>query len=269
MTESATSLARPVVRWHGGKWRLAPWIMDQFSPHKAYVEPFGGGASVLLRKERSKLEVYNDLDGEAVNFFRQLRDRGAELAVLVSRTPFSREEFDRAHEAADCPLERARRFLIRSHFGHGSNSVHMRSGFRSAGVRSGTLPVHLWATFPTVIASAAIRMAGVVIENRPAIDIMARFDGPDVLHFVDPPYLMETRSDARADYAHELTDGDHKELLQFLPRLEGRVILCGYPSAIYDQALPDWGRIEREAAADGGVKRTEVLWINRPAEGLL
>ena len=109
MGRSMTTLPR-VLNYHGSKYSLAPWILRHLPPHRVYVEPFGGGASVLLRKRRSYAEVYNDLDGEIVNFFRVLRDPAlrADLINACRLTPYARDEFDQAYEPTDDSLERAR-----------------------------------------------------------------------------------------------------------------------------------------------------------------
>jgi hypothetical protein len=78
---------RPVLRYHGGKWELAPWIISNLPPHHVYAEPYGGAASVLLRKSRSYAEVYNDLDGEIVNLFRVLRETPDVLLRALSHGP--------------------------------------------------------------------------------------------------------------------------------------------------------------------------------------
>lgn len=253
---------RPILRWHGGKWLLAPWIIDHFPPHEAYVEPFGGGASVLLRKPMSRLEIYNDLDGEVVNLFRVLRSNSDVLCEAIRLTPFAREEFSEAYEATDDEIERARRMLVRSHMGFGSNAVHRRSGFRAAGLRAGVLPVHNWSDMPDVIRVVGERFRSVVIENREAMKVMAANDSCDVLHYVDPPYVFDTRGDKGKDYAHELSDDDHSELLTFLRGLSGMVVLSGYPSDFYDEILTGWYRVNKIALADGARERTEVLWLN-------
>lgn len=253
---------RPVLRWHGGKWLLAPWIIEHFPEHEAYVEPFGGGASVLLRKPVSRLEIYNDLDGEVVNLFRVLRSNPEDLCESVRLTPFAREEFTEAYEKADDSLERARRMLIRSHMGFGSNAVHRRSGFRAAGLRAGVLPVHNWSDMPDVIRDVGERFRSVVIENKDAMKVMASNDGASVLHYVDPPYVFATRGDKGKDYAHEMSDDEHSDLLTFLKGLSGMVVLSGYQSEMYDGILKGWHRVEKAALADGARERTEVLWIN-------
>lgn len=252
-----------LVRYHGGKVRIADKIIGLFPPHDCYVEPFGGGAAVLLAKHRSRLEVYNDLDGDMVALFRVLRDRGEDLAQAITLTPFAREEHEVAYRETEDDLERARRVLIRSHFGHGSSGIHRSTGFRAAGLRAGTLPVHGWMSLPETIREAAERMRGVVIERRPAVQVMQAHDGPLTVHYVDPPYLPETRDRGR-DYRHEMTRADHIELLDCLRSLRGAVILSGYASPLYDGALNDWRRIEIKAKADRAADRIEVLWCNFP-----
>lgn len=256
---------RPVLRWHGGKWLLAPWIISNFPKHRVYVEPFGGAGSVLMRKPRCYAEVWNDLDGEVVNLFRVLRsDDAAELVRLLRLTPFSKDEFQQAYEMAIDDVERARRLVVRSFMGFGSNGHNRKTGFRSNSNRSGTTPAHDWINYPEALARVIERLQGVVITNDEAESVMSCHDEISTLHYVDPPYLPETR-DKGGDYAHEMTVEQHQELLAFLRTLRGMVVLSGYPSTMYDDALGGWRRIERKALADGASERTEVLWINQEA----
>jgi DNA adenine methylase len=257
---------RPVLRWHGGKWLLAPWVIAHLPPHQVYVEPFGGAASVLMRKARSYAEIYNDLDAEVVNLFRVLRSpQAADLVRAIRLTPFARAEFAEAYQQTDDALERARRLIIRSFMGFGSNGHNKATGFRANSNRSGTTPAHDWVNYPDSLAHVVLRLQGVTVESKDAKAVMLQHDAPTTLHYVDPPYVMGTRSDDGADYAHELTDDDHSVLLDCLKGLSGMVVLSGYPHPLYDDALTGWMRVEREALADGAKKRTEVLWINPAA----
>lgn len=278
MAEAAPT--RPVLRYHGGKWRLAPWIISHFPPHRVYVEPFGGAASVLMRKPRSYAEVYNDLDGEVVNVFRVLRDPelGAELERRVRLTPFAREEFDLSYLPSGDLVEQARRTLIRSYMGFGTtltrpnrDGTPQRTGFRNNVTRAGTTPATDWSGFADVIPSFVDRLGGVVVECVAATEAFSRWDGPDTLFYVDPPYVHSTRTPAAGGshrgYRHELTDDDHRSLADELRRLEGMVVLSGYPCNLYDALYPDWFRVERESRAGSAARRTEVLWLNpRAAE---
>lgn len=263
---------RSVLRYHGGKWLLAPWIIAHFAPHKLYVEPFGGAASVLLRKPPAYSEIYNDMDSELVGLFRVLRDReqAERLLEALELTPFSRDEFDLAYEVCADPVERSRRLIIRSYMGFGSDGIRMecRTGFRASSRQSGTAPATSWARYPDALRLVIerIRGEGVTIENRDALECMAEHDAEDTLHYVDPPYLPDLRSPARTsirrNYRHELTRDEHQRLLEFICELAGMVILSGYPSELYDGALPGWQKVERETLADGARPRIECLWIN-------
>ena len=268
-----TSLSRPVLRWHGGKWRLAPWIIGHFPPHRVYVEPFGGAASVLLRKLRSYGEVYNDLDECVVNLFRVLRspDQAQSLLDLLTLTPFARAEFEGAYERSDDPVEEARRLIIRSFMGFGSDGHNreVKTGFRANSNRSGSTPALDWRNYPQALKSIVDRLSGVVIERRDAIEVMGQHDGPKTLFYVDPPYMPETRSDKSRRgkiryhaYAHEMSANEHRGLLEAIGTLQGMVVLSGYPSPLYDGVLDGWRRIEKQTFADGARPRTEVLWLN-------
>ena len=272
-----TAPHRPVLRYHGGKWLLAPWIIENFGPHRVYVEPFGGAASVLIRKEQSYAEIYNDLDKEVVGLFRVLQDRthSAHLLEKLRGTPFARTEFERAYEVTEDPVESARRLIIRSFMGFGSPGALGRStGFRASSNRSGTTPAHDWNNYPDALRLIIDRLKRCVIECRPAMQVMEAHAGPDTLFFVDPPYLPETRSGGnphcvKHKYRFEMDEADHRELLDFMLGLEGMVVLCGYPSALYTELLPGWVRKERAALADGARARTECLWLNPAAHDAL
>lgn len=253
---------RPVLRWHGGKWRLGSWIISHFPVHRTYVEPFGGAASILLRKDPVPTEVYNDLDGCAVNLFRVLRSPdAARLVRELYLTPYSREEFILAYEATEDPVERARRLVVRSFMGFGSNSHTKRCGFRSKSAKSRVTPAVDWENYPENLRNVIERFRGVSIDNRDALHVMKLHDSDDALHYVDPPYVSTVR-DVGRDYRHEMKDQDHVRLLEFLPELEGSVVLSGYANDLYDDHLKGWERRDKNSLADGARPRVESIWLN-------
>lgn len=266
---SENEIRRPALRYHGGKWLLAQWIISHFPKHRCYVEPFGGAASVLLQKERSYAEFYNDLDDELVNLFKVIRNDGERLKELLHLTPFSRTDFAESYEVSSDSVEQARRTVVRSFLGFGSNSHNQSTGFRANSNQSGRTPARDWRNFPEAMPWMIDRLRGVVIENRDAVTVMQAHDGPETLHYVDPPYVPETR-DKGKDYRHELTIDDHRRLATALCELKGSVVLSGYPCALYDELFADWDRVERKALADGARERTEVLWLRniRQPKGL-
>jgi DNA adenine methylase len=264
---------RPALRYLGGKWKLAPWIISHFPLHRVYLEPFGGAASVLLRKPRAPGECYNDIDGALVNLFAVLRDvdTSAELCRRLILTPFSRAEYDLAFEPTDDSVERARRLVVRSYMGHGSSSaISARStGFRASLVnRGGALPAGEWPGMPGAMHAITNRMQGVLLECRPALQVIDRYDAADTLIYLDPPYVQGTRSAKRRGgkafhaYAYELTDADHVALLERIQQSKAMVVISGYANHLYDERLGTWSRVTFATHADGALDRTEVLWIN-------
>lgn len=272
-------ITRPVLRYHGGKFgtrgAVADRIAAEFPEHRIYVEPFGGAASVLLRKPRSYGEIYNDQWSGVVTVFRVLRDpeKSAQLIDLLRLTPFARDEIDNTYETHMRDLsdiEYARRLIFRSFAGFGSGAMNPKyaTGFRASCKRSGTTPARDWMNYPPIIEAFVARLQGVVIENVPAADVIPRHDSPETLFYVDPPYVHSTRSQKRRrvrEYEFEMTDTDHCLLAAQLRNVAGMVVLSGYPCELYDDLYRGWERLEFAAMADGASPRTEVLWFNAAA----
>lgn len=252
---------RPILRWHGGKWRIAPWVISHFPPHKVYVEPFGGAASVLLQKPRALSEIYNDLDRDLVRMFRVIREEPAELARAIALSPFARDEYRELYEPVDDDLEATRRFIVRSFMGMNSKGALTKSGFDARTNPDGfTSRLRAMVDLPEQIVLVAGRFLHVVIENTDAAKLVERYDRDDALIYLDPPYVSETRSGKY--YNHEMTDAAHTALLASIDASRAMVIISGYPSELYDSAMRGWHRVETKARTDGAKARTEVLWIN-------
>lgn len=237
------------------------------------ASPLGGGGSILIRKPRAFAEIYNDIDSEIVNVFRVIQTYCPELRRRLEATPFARQEFDLAHESTADPIERARRSIVRSFMGHGADSLTRgyKSGFRSNtnSEGQGRNAAQDWINYMPALESFRERLMGVVIENKDAIEIMRIHDSKRTLHYVDPPYLHSVRSSSRwgkHGYRFELSQADHEQLCEVLAGLKGMVILSGYANETYERL--GWIRHDTEARADGGLARTESLWLNSAANKL-
>lgn len=264
-----TAPTRPILRWHGSKWRIADWVISHFPQHKIYVEPFGGSGSVLLQKPRAITEIYNDLDRDLVNLFRILRERPADLALALALTPYARDEYNALYGERVDDLDRARAFIARSFMGMNSKGAVQKSGFDARTNPDGyTGRLRSLASLPDEILFVAGRFTHVIIENVPARACLDRYNRPDALIYMDPPYLASTRSSGKL-YRHEMSDADHGELLELARRSAAMIVVSGYPSDLYDRLLHDWLRVETDAYADGGTPRSEVLWINPVAAAAL
>lgn len=264
---AVANIPRPLLRYHGGKWQLADWIISQFPSHRTYVEPFGGGASILLRKNRSRTEIYNDLDQEIVNVFRVYRDpeTAIELIDRLALTPYAREEFELAQQRCSDPIEQARRTIFRSFSSVGSDGATRpcRNGFKASGAKS---EAPGWMRWVQTCDQFTSRLMGVEIESKPAIEILTgKADGIETLFYCDPPYVHSTRSSVAAGqkcYRHEMTDSDHRELATVLRGVKGMVVLSGYNCELYEELYGDWARVDHIAYSHGKGARTESLWFS-------
>jgi DNA adenine methylase len=265
---------RPPIPYFGGKMLVGPAIADLLPAHKHYVEPFCGSLAVLLAKPPSVHETVNDLDLRLMTFWRMLRDRPDELARVCALTPHSRAEFGAANEPGRPDdldnLEIARRVFVR--LTQARSGQMRRTGWRNYVRPSATsyaMPDYL-AAYVDRIAPAAERLQHVTLESLPALDIVTKYGvDPEVLLYVDPPYLLSTRSKTRRSYEHEmLGEDEHRELAEALHAANSAVVISGYASDLYDRELyAGWDRHTIAAGTgqgEGWGNRTEVLWSNRP-----
>ena len=257
--------------WYGGKFSHLDWLLPLLPPCHHYCEPFGGSAAVLLNRQPSPVETYNDLDGEVVNFFRVLRNQKNALMEAIGLTPFSREEFALACQLdPKLPaLERARRFYVRARqvrtglaqtasLGRWANCKHTsRAGM--SGV------ISRWLGGVEALPAIAERLLRVQIENRPAFDVIGLYDSTQTLFYCDPPYVHETRGDSNA-YGYEMSNEEHVSLAAILNRVQGKVALSNYQCALMDKLYPapKWRKTVTGPRTNHSTKgkRVEVLWTN-------
>lgn len=259
----------PVLKYVGSKHRIADWIVAQMPPHKTYVEPFCGGAAVFFRKPESNIEVLNDLAGDVVNFFQQLRDNSDALIRAIALTPYARDEYALSLQpCGDCSeLERARRFYVASFQSFGATYAR-KSGWRKRVTpANGDLTNEFSRLDGLEQAVAALKHA--YIENRPAIDVIQQYDAPDTLFYIDPPYVLSSRGDmGRKRYAHEMTDDQHRHLAEVVHHARGMVLLSGYKSDLYSELYRDWTLVTKTTTTNGNGVATEYLWLNQQATNL-
>lgn len=257
----------PPVRYMGAKWQLADWIISYFPPHKMYTEPYCGSAAVFFRKWRTGLEVLNDLNGDIVHFFRTLREQPDMLINAIELTPFALEEYHLAWEPTDEPLERARRFYVRS-WQSFSGDTQTKSGWRrgSKTNRSRNAATD-WRRLDG-LAKAIDLLRGTQLDSIDALECIQKYDSPKTLFYIDPPYVHDTRKSVRRKYVHEMTDGDHRALAAVLHNIKGMALISGYESSLYDELYPDWKVVTKTSTTNGNGTSVEHLWISPNAQTL-
>jgi DNA adenine methylase len=266
------SRKRIVFGWYGGKFNHLGWLLPLLPECHHYCEPFAGSAAVLLNRQPSPIETYNDLDGEVVHFFKVLRDQKEALVEAIGLTPFSREEFFQAvNTNGDSRLlpdiERARRFFVRARqvrtglaqtasLGRWANCKNTsRAGM--SGV------VSRWLGSVDSLPAIAARLLRVQIENRPALEVLKLYDDRKTLFYCDPPYLHEARGDRKA-YGFEMIDDEHRSLAAALGKAKGKAAVSGYRCDLMDTLYKGWKRFDAPTKHCHSIKkpRREALWMN-------
>lgn len=264
-------MLRQVLKYPGSKWRIAKQLVDLIPPHHSYVEPYFGSGAVLFSKTPSAIETVNDIDHEVVNLFKCIQIDSERLARLVMTTPYSREVYDGQFDTVVSSkglsrFQQAAGFLIRCWQGHGFRTAGGKVGWKNDVVgRERAYAVWNWYRLPEWIIEVAERLRMVQIENRPALELIGRFDYPDVFFYLDPPYLLDTRD--RRQYTNEMEDPDHEELLKVILKSSAMVMISGYESEMYNDYLAGWHKEYFKNRAEHAGTRTEVIWMNYELDG--
>lgn len=255
---------RSVLRYPGSKWNIASQLVRLIPEHHTYVEPFFGSGAVLFNKQQSNIEMVNDLDSNVVNLFHCIQEDAQNLARMVMTTPFSREIYEVTYRNAydnDDSYQKALKFLIQCWQGYGFRTDGSKVGWRNdVQGRERAYALWNWYRLPEWLIDIAERLRMVQIENRPALEVIERFNYSNVFMYIDPPYMLHTRTGKQ--YNYEMTDSDHEELLKMLLQSKAKIMLSGYESDMYNDYLAGWGKKQFSSYAEHGKPRTEIVWIN-------
>lgn len=257
-----------VLNYPGAKWGLAKNFMQYIPKHHSYLEPFFGSGAVFFSKEPSRIETINDLDGNVVNLFDCIREDPEHLAAIVAATPYSREMYDRSFDALmDDGLDKCQRaatFLTSCWQTHGFRVNQYRPGWKNdVQGRERMYALWSWYKLPESIIAVAERLRQVQIENRPALEVIGRFDSENVFMYLDPPYVLDTRHGKQ--YAFEMSDADHAKLLEAICGTRAKVMISGYENALYEEFLAGWKKVVFPSKTAYGGKRAEAIWMNYDA----
>ncbi|MCI8409310.1 MAG: DNA adenine methylase [Lachnospiraceae bacterium] len=254
---------KAIMKYPGSKWSIANWIINFFPEHHSYLEPFLGSGAVLFNKQRSNIETINDLDGCVVNLFECIKSDPEKLAKMIYLTPYSREVYERAYkENPEDEFERALNFYIRLNMGHGFRTTGEKVGWKNdVQGREKAYAAKNWCDLPEKLIEAAERLRGVQIENKPAIELMERFNYKNVLVYLDPPYMPEVRYGKQ--YKCEMFDHEsHENLLETAKAHKGPVLISGYDTELYNDMLKGWHKEETTSYSQVCSKKREILWMN-------
>lgn len=251
-----------VLKYPGSKWNLVPKILERIPEHHTYVEPFFGSGAVLFSKAHSDIEMINDMDHNVCNLFECIKNDSPRLARMIMSTPYSREVYDKAYEEQGSdPFDLALQFITRCWQGYGFRTNDYKVGWKNdVQGRERMYALWDWYRLPEKIIEVAERLRTVQIENRPAIEVIERFNFDNVFMYLDPPYVLGTRT--AKQYKHEMTDQDHEQLLRILLKSNANIMISGYETELYNDYLQRWNKSNFNACAEFGLARTETIWFN-------
>lgn len=257
-----------ILKYPGSKWLIANWIIGHFPENyekMVYLEPFVGSGAVFFNKRPGTVETINDLDSDIVNLFHVLREYPNELYRAIELTPYSREEYNHSFDPCEDSIEKARRYMIKT-----SQTISAKPKRKSSWTNYKQLKIggalNRWNKITKVLEEITKRLRGdsthlVQIEHMNAFKLIERYDSPDVLIYLDPPYVMSSRKSG-ALYRFEMDDAEHEQLLELVKKSRAKIILSGYENDLYNSALRDWHKDSTMSQTTSHGTAKEMIWMN-------
>ena len=248
------------------------WIIGNFPKHNVYVEPFGGAASVLLNKPPVEHEVYNDIEYSMFNLMLVIRDNVDSLLSKLQILEYCKPTYlsfklvylsEAFHELSSLDQAVATYVTRRMSRGGLCGTFSRSDRISKSGINA---EAHAWHSAIGELILVSERLKNVTITNDNAIGALQKYDSPNTVYYLDPPYLKETRVLLKA-YKEEMTDEDHFKLSEIAKSLKGMVLISGYPSSFYSSWYAGWRCAVRKIpnhSSHESVKelKDECLWMN-------
>ena len=216
--------------YFGGKYKHAQKLIERFPEHQCYVDVFGGAGNVLIQKKPSHIEIFNDIDSDIVNLFRQVRDNSEAFIRKVSLVPHSREEtycFRERLKTETDTLQRAVMFwstLNQAFSGTPRGWSFSKVAPTAKQLKNKIEKIHLITE----------RLRNVSLEKKDFAYILERYDTEETFFYCDPPYLISTREKSKRNYRNEMSTAEHQHLLNILKDIKGKAMISGYKNDLYD-----------------------------------
>lgn len=264
---------RPPVKTHGGKFYLSDFVIENFPENYqelTYCEFMCAGASVFLNKLPCKEEVINDIDPGIVHIYKALRDESKEFIERLKRIRYTERSFKmaltRSEEGFDDYIDHAVNEYMLRRMSRGG----MRKSFAWSDRERGGKPgdVNAWETMLLELPRISERVKNTIILNKSAFDVLKVWDEENVLIYLDPPYMSDTRSDGSKNiYQFEMTVDDHITMLNLVKNARAKVIISGYTCPLYNRTLKGWKVKKKNVPNNAGQTKTkerriETIWMN-------
>lgn len=262
---------RSIFKCHGGKSLIKNWIISNFPTNYQkfyYAEIYGGAANILLNKQKSNLEIYNDIDKCVFNVLNCLKTKSNEVINSLNEIEYNLDTFELAknnqlkhHNTA---IKEAVNEIIIRRMSRGGLKKTFSWSSRKRGGQPGD--VNAWENFKKNINEICYRLQNVILFNEDAVEVIKKYDSKDIFFYADPPYLKSTRT-SKNIYDFEMTEEDHIKLAECLNGIQGKAMISGYESELYKKLYKGWKKYYKDMPNHSSQqkekqRRTEIIWCN-------